>query len=161
MAGYYGITLAFRVSVRLSSVRILFSEDNLNKDVSGFSPNSVCALILWRSGLGLLMGKFCQFLTELSAPDTSVFSCPDDNVSKYYWSFTKLGVCMDILETCLGIVDVQILSIYDRVICPRHPYFHFWMITLVNINEFSPNLVCALILWRSALGLLMTYFVYF
>ena len=29
-------------------------------NISRFSP---CALILWRSGFGLLMGKFCQFLT--------------------------------------------------------------------------------------------------
>ena len=37
-----------------------------------------------------------------------------------------------------------------------HPYFHFRMITLVNISRLSPNLVCGLILWRSSLGLLMT-----
>ena len=36
-------------------------------NINGFSPNLVCALILWRSGLGLLMGKFCQILTELTA----------------------------------------------------------------------------------------------
>ena len=36
-------------------------------NVSGFSPDLVCALILWRSGLVLQMGKFFQFLTELSA----------------------------------------------------------------------------------------------
>ena len=47
--------------------------------INGFSPNLVCALILWRSGLRLFMGKFCQFLTELSAGDTSGFSFPDDN----------------------------------------------------------------------------------
>ena len=35
-------------------------------NINGFSPNLVCALILWRSGLGLLMGKFHQILTELS-----------------------------------------------------------------------------------------------
>ena len=41
-------------------------------NINGFSPNLVCALILilWRSGLGLLMGKFHQYLTELSARDT-------------------------------------------------------------------------------------------
>ena len=50
--------------------------------MNGFSPNLVCALILWRSGLRLFMGKFCQFLTELSAGDTSGFSFPDDNFSK-------------------------------------------------------------------------------
>ena len=35
----------------------LFPDDNLSEH-HGFSPNLVCALILWRSGLGLLMGKF-------------------------------------------------------------------------------------------------------
>ena len=35
-------------------------------NISGFSPNVVYALILWRSGLGLLLGKFSKFLTELS-----------------------------------------------------------------------------------------------
>ena len=32
------------------------------------------------------------------------------------------------------------------------PYFHLWMMALVNINEVSPNLVCTLILWISGLG---------
>ena len=31
----------------------------------------VCALILWRSGLGLQMEKFRQMFTELSARDTN------------------------------------------------------------------------------------------
>ena len=37
-----------------------------------------------------------------------------------------------------------------------HPYFHFWMISWININinKFSPNLVHILIMWRSGLGLL-------
>ena len=68
VAGYCGFTLDFHVSVHLSirpSFRISFP-DNLSKH-NGFSPNLVCALILWKSGLGLLMGKFCQVLTELSA----------------------------------------------------------------------------------------------
>ena len=34
----------------------------------------------------------------------------------------------------------------------RPAIFRFRMITWVNINGFSPNLVCALILWRSGLG---------
>ena len=42
-----------------------------------------------------------------------------------------------------------------------HPYFRFWMITGVNINGFSRNLVCLLILWRSGLGLLMGKFCQF
>ena len=144
-------------------------------NVNGFSPNSVCALILWRSGLGLLMGKFCKFMTELSAGNTSVFSFPDDNFSKYHldfhqtwcvcvcvcvcwycgdlvwdcwkfcqfltelsardtsvfsfldknlskskWIFTKLGMCIDIVEVCFAIAHWQISSTFDRVICPWH-----------------------------------------
>ena len=38
------------------------------------------------------------------------------------------------------------------------PSVHFRMLTWVNIDGFSPNLVCALILWRSGLGLLMGKF---
>ena len=70
----------------------------------------MCALILLRSGLGLLMSKFRQLLTELSASNTSGFSYPDDNFSKYQWIFTKLGVYIDIAETWFGIADGQISS---------------------------------------------------
>ena len=89
-------------------------------------------LILWRSGSGLLLYKFCQFLTELSACDMSIFSFLDDNFSKYQWIFTKLGVCIDILETWFWIANGQISSffIYLRLV-------HIFV--LVNINEFSPN----------------------
>ena len=48
----------------------------------GFSPKLLYALTLRRSGLGLLMGKFRQIFTELSARDTPIFSFPDDNLSK-------------------------------------------------------------------------------
>ena len=41
------------------------------------------------------------------------------------------------------------------------PYFHFQTITWVNINGFSPNLVCALILSRSGLGCLWVNFYQF
>ena len=94
VAGYYGITLAVRVSV-------------------------------------------CR---------TSVFSFPDDTLSKCQWIFTKLG--------WFGIVNGQISSIFDMPATGQ--YFHF--ITSVNINAFSPNLARTLILWRSALGLLMDEF---
>ena len=51
-------------SVRQSVVCIWFLDDNLS-NINGFSPNLVCALILWRSGLGLLMGKFHQILMDI------------------------------------------------------------------------------------------------
>ena len=47
-----------------------------------FHQTLVCALILWRSGLGLLMAKFRQIFTELSARDMPIFSFLPDNLSK-------------------------------------------------------------------------------
>ena len=91
-------------------------------NINGFSPNLVCALILWRSDLGLLMGKFRQFLTELSARDTPIFSFPDDNLSKHQWIFTKLGICIDNVEIWFGIANGQISSIFDGVICLSHAH---------------------------------------
>ena len=44
------------------------------------------------------MGKFCQFLTELSGWDIAIFLFQNDNFSKYQWIFTKLGICIDIVD---------------------------------------------------------------
>ena len=74
------------------------------------------ALILRRSGLGLLMGKFCQILLKLSAQDLTIFSFPDVNLSKYQGILTKLCTCTDIKEIWFGIATGQISSI----ICLRH-----------------------------------------
>ena len=90
--------------------------------MNGFSPNSVFALILWRSGLELLMGKFRQSFTELSARDMPIFSFLADNLSKHEWIFTKLGICIDIVEIWFGIANGQILSKFDGVLCPRHAH---------------------------------------
>ena len=68
------------------------------------------------------MGKFRQFLTELSARDTPIFSFPDDNLSKHQWIFTKLDMCIDIVEIWFGIANGQISSIFYGVICPRHAH---------------------------------------
>ena len=114
---------------------------------------------------------------HLSYNRPTIFLFTDDNLCKCQWFFTKLGVCIDIVENWFGIADGQILSLHWYcgglvwdcrwanyinfwlsdlpVICP---YFHFRLITLININGFSPNLVCALILWRPGLGLLIGKF---
>ena len=93
----------FLTVICLQHVSILTSVN-----LHGFSQNLVYALIVWRSGLGLLIGRFVQFLTELSAHDTSVFSFRDDNFSKYQWIFTQLGMSIDSVEICLGIANDQI-----------------------------------------------------
>ena len=51
------------------------------------------------------------------------FSFPDDNLSKRQWIFTKLGMCIDIVEIWFGIANGQISSIFDGVICLRHAHF--------------------------------------
>ena len=66
------------------------------------------------------MGKFRQFLTELSACHISMFSFLDDNLSKCQWIFTKLGMCIDIVEIWFEIANGKILSIFYKVICPPH-----------------------------------------
>ena len=76
----------------------------------------------------------------------SVFSFPDDNLSKCQRIFTKLCVCVDNVAVWFGIVNGQILSIFDSYLLTICLSFHLWMITLVNVNGFSPSSLCALIL---------------
>ena len=45
--------------------------------------------------LGLLIGKFCQFLTELSAHHISIFTVLDVNIDGFS---QKLGMCIDIVK---------------------------------------------------------------
>ena len=49
----------------------------------------------------------------------SVFLFPDDSLSKYQWIFTKLDICIDIVEIWFGIANGQISLIFDRVIVPH------------------------------------------
>ena len=39
-------------------------------------------------------------------------------INIYGFSTNKLGLCIDIVEIGFGIANGQILSIFDRVICP-------------------------------------------
>ena len=95
---WFGIVNGYHFSARHTSV-FSFPDDNLSKISIGFHQ-TICALILWRSGFGLLIDKLYQFLTELSARHTSVLSFPDDN-KRFIVNqsiYTKLGVCIDIME---------------------------------------------------------------
>ena len=82
----------------------------------------------------------------------------DDSLSKHQWIFTKQSMCIDIVKIWFWIADGQISSNFDGYLPQTCPYLHFQMITWVNINGFSPNLVCAFILWRSGLELLIGKF---
>ena len=50
----------------------------------------------------------------------SVFSFSDDNLSKYQWIFTKLGMFIDIVEIWFGIANEQILSGFDSYLLAPH-----------------------------------------
>ena len=65
------------------------------------------------------MGKFRQFLTELSARDTSIFSFQDNNSSKSQRIFTQLDMCIDIVEILFGIA-IGYISVFDRVVSSLH-----------------------------------------
>ena len=73
------------------------------------------------------MGKFRQFFTELSARDMLIFSFTDDNLSIHQWIFTKLSMCIDIVEIWFRIANRQISSNFEGVICPRHALFFFFL----------------------------------
>ena len=75
--------------------------------------------------MGLLIGKFSQIFTELSARDMPIFLFPDDNLSKHQWIFIKLGMCIDIVEIWFGIANGQILSDLDELSARDMPIFLF------------------------------------
>ena len=64
--GTYSVVVA---PLSRTSVHLVFVSIWCCVNINGFLLNLVCALMLCRSGLGLLMGKLRQLLTELSARD--------------------------------------------------------------------------------------------
>ena len=62
---------------------------------------------------------------------------PDDNLSKHQWIFTKLGMCIDIVEVWFGIANRQILwelSAWDM------PIFSFPDNNLIKCNGILTKL---------------------
>ena len=50
---------------------------------------------------------------------------PDDNLSKHQWIFTKLGMCIDIMEIWFGISNGQISSNLTEFSAEDKPKFLF------------------------------------
>ena len=75
---------------------------------------------------------------RLSVGHLSVhISFTDDNLSKRQWIFTKLCMCIDIVEVWFGIANRQMLSNFLWSYLPETcPYFYLRMITLVNVKGF-------------------------
>ena len=121
-AGYYGFTLDVRASVP-PSIRFSCTDDNLNKHQWIFikSRNLVCALILWRSGLGLLMEKFRQVFTELSACNTTMtryYSLTFLFIYFYFFYFFCRFYSVSILEDFAGTLLHQTKSVRLYYIYP-------------------------------------------
>ena len=47
------------------------------------------------------------------------FSFPDGNLSKHQWIFSKLGMCIDIVDIWFGIANGQISSNFDSTLPER------------------------------------------
>ena len=79
---------------------------------------------------GIANGQTRQFLTELSARDTPIFSFPDYNLSKQQGIFTKLAICIDIKEIWYQIANGQNFIKFVQSYLPEtRPYFRFRTIT--------------------------------
>ena len=50
---------------------------------------------------------------------------PDDNLSKHKWIFTKLGMCIDIVELWFGISNGQFRQILTELSARDTPIFSF------------------------------------
>ena len=55
----------------------------------------------------------------------SVVLFPDGNLSKHQWIFTKLGMCIDIVEIWFGIANGQISSNFKELSARDTPIFSF------------------------------------
>ena len=53
------------------------------------------------------------------------FSFLDDNLNKHQWIFTKLGVCIDIVNIWFGIANGQICQIFTELSARDTPIFSF------------------------------------
>ena len=77
----------------------------------------------------------CPSLSQSSVVRPSIFSFPDDNLSKYQSIFTKHVMCIDIVALWYNTANLQIASMFDRVICPPHEsgrvlLFHILIFTI-------------------------------
>ena len=104
-----------------------FPVNNLRKNINKYSPKLICALTLWRSGLGLQMRKFCQLLTQLSARHRSEFLFLDNDFSKCHWIFHKTKIWF-------GIANGQILLIF-LVVCSLHDTYGVLLFHVLMLLE--------------------------
>ena len=62
---------------------------------------------------GCIMPCLAELLLTVICPHRSIFSFLDENLSKYQWIFTKVGMCIDFVDIWFWIVNEQIMSTFD------------------------------------------------
>ena len=60
-------------------------------------------------GRGIMVSSWTSVCLSVR-PSSVRFSFPEENLSKHQWIFTKLGMCIDIVEIWFGIANGQISS---------------------------------------------------
>ena len=70
------------------------------------------------------------------------FSFPDDNLSKHQWIFTKLGMCIDIVEILFGIANGQIRQFFTELSAQDTPIFSFPDYNLSKQGIFTKLAIC-------------------
>ena len=69
----------------------------------------------------------------------SVFIFPANNLSKYQWIFTKLDICIDIVEIWFDIANGQISSIFDRYLVLSFQVFIIQCSLVFHLQFFFNN----------------------
>ena len=95
-------------------------------NINGFSANLVCALILRRSGLELLMGKFCQFLTDLFAGNMTIFSCLDRTLVNINGFSPNLVCALILWRSGLELLMGKFCQFLTDLFASNMTYFHVW-----------------------------------
>ena len=124
-----------------------------------------CALILQRSGSGLLMDKissfffffFFFFFDNLSACHTSVFSFPDDILRQYKWISPNFVCALVSWRSGFGSLMGKFRRQFLTIICPNTSLFSFLVDNLSQYQWSFTKLGMCLILW-GCLGLLIGKF---
>ena len=134
VAGYCGFTLDVRVSARPSVVRpSVFRFWMITSKHQWIFTKLGMWLELWRSGLGLLMGKFRQILTVICLRHAHIFTWVNINECS-----ANLVYALILWKSGLGLLMCkfrQILTELSAWDTPA-PYFRFWTITWVNVKRF-------------------------
>ena len=74
---------------------------------------------------GIANGQISSIFDGVIARDTPIFSFPDDNLTKHQWIFTKLGMCIELRRSGLGLLMGKFRQIFTELTARDTPIFSF------------------------------------